>query len=193
MTGGGGQDGPDESDGGEPRGGVGGGPEASCGECWRNPRRGCDGVCQAQELVRAPSRVRPMASVSVSVFGSGVGIGIGIESQGGSIPIPIATPTPRRGYAPPSGCGFILGRGPRVGLVPRPTRGYRLQRLRRWGGGSGWGIRGFRRTDQHDVVTGRPVGAGSRGRGNPGFCSASPRAIGVRRVAASSASRGARI
>ncbi len=32
------------------------------------------------------------------------------------------------------GAGMILGRGPRVGLVPRPTRiGYRLQRLWRWG------------------------------------------------------------
>ncbi len=35
-------------------------------------------------------------------------------------------------FAPCSGCGIPFGRGPRVGLVPRPTRGYRLQRLRRW-------------------------------------------------------------
>jgi hypothetical protein len=32
-----------------------------------------------------------------------------------------------------SGCGFHLGHGPRVGLVPRPTRGYRLQHRWRWG------------------------------------------------------------
>jgi hypothetical protein len=32
-----------------------------------------------------------------------------------------------------SGCGLHLECRPRVGLVPRPTRGYRLPRLRRWG------------------------------------------------------------
>ena len=42
-------------------------------------------------------------------------------------------PDPERILRTLSGCGDHLGPGPRVGLVPRPTRGYRLQRLRRWG------------------------------------------------------------
>jgi hypothetical protein len=39
-------------------------------------------------------------------------------------------------FAPPSGCGSLFTRFPRVGAFA-PTRGYRLQRLRRWGSSSG--------------------------------------------------------
>ena len=42
-------------------------------------------------------------------------------------------------FAPPSGCVLINTQEPRVGAVA-PTRGYRLQRLRRAGGRAGQGI-----------------------------------------------------
>ncbi len=43
-------------------------------------------------------------------------------------------------FAPPSGCVLVKTREPRVGEVA-PTRGYRLQRLRRNGGHAGHGFR----------------------------------------------------
>ena len=60
------QDGQDEQDGSGPRGGVGRGPEAPRWEHRRIPGRGCEGVCQALELVRPPSCPRPVTSVSGS-------------------------------------------------------------------------------------------------------------------------------
>ncbi len=90
-------------------------------------------------------------SCVLSSHDAGVGVGIGIESQRCSIPISLATPIPRGFYAPFQGAGIILGPGPRVGLVPRPTRGYRLQRLRRWEGG-GWRCGFLRRGSPRGVL-----------------------------------------
>ena len=69
-------------------------------------------------------------------------------------------------FAPPSGCGSLSTRFPRVGAFA-PTRGYRLQRLRRWGSSSGvWELA--------TGISSRPTPA--RGpvvpRGNPGFADA---------------------
>jgi hypothetical protein len=65
---------------------------------------------------------------------------------------------------PRPGCGFQI-KTPFPGYVLRTTRGYRLQRLRR-------------------TQLPAPKGRGDTGWGDPGFPSAPPRAVAVRRVAA---------